>query len=164
MHRSALRTFRQMDISTLERFGMGNFRHGEFSAPEHFGTWIFWHLAKQYGRFGTDISAPVLLCRNVHVPKCPRAEMFLCQKFLGPKSPCAEKSPCRNVPVLKCPSAGTSAAPNGARAEMFPWWNIRAKMTLAKMFRAEMVYRPQKATPIYIFASYLKYVPAVTND
>ena len=153
------RKVRQMDLSTRECFDMGNFRHWEFSArgifgtwtfrhrdisaPEHFGTWIFWHLAKQYGRFGTDISAPVLLCRNVHVPKCPRAEMFLCRKFLVPKSPRAEKSPCRNVPVLKCPSAGTSAAPNGARAEMFPWWNICAEMTLAKMFRAEMVYRRQ---------------------
>jgi hypothetical protein len=23
--------------------------------PEHFGPWIFWHLAKQYGCFGKDI-------------------------------------------------------------------------------------------------------------
>ena len=97
-------------------------------APEHFSTWIFWHLAKQYGRFGTDILAPVLLCRNVHVLKCPRAEMFLCRKFLVPKSPCARKSPCWNVPVLKCPSAGTSAAWNGACAKMFLWWNISAEM------------------------------------
>ena len=106
MHHSALRTFRQMDFSTPEHFDMGYFRQGEFSAwgifgtwtfrhrdisaPEHFGTWIFWHLAKQYGRFGTDISAPVLLCRNVHVPKCPRAEMFLCRKFLVSKNLCIQ--------------------------------------------------------------------------
>ena len=57
-----------------------------------------------------------------------------------PKIPRAENFPRRNVLVLKSPSAGTSAAPNGAHAEMFPWWNIRAEMTLAEMFSAEMVY------------------------
>ena len=89
-------------------------------APEHLGTWIFWHLAKQYGRFGTDISAPVLLYQNVHVPKCPCAKMFLCQNVPVPKIPCAEKSPCQNFPVLKLyPSARTSTAPNGAHAEIF---------------------------------------------
>ena len=124
----ALRTFRQMDFSTPDRFDMGNFRHGEFlargifgtrtfrhrdiSAPERFGTWIFWHLAKQCGHFGTDISAPG--------PKCPCAEMSPCRDAPVPKNPSAEKSPCRNVPVLKCPSAGMSAALNGARAEIFP--------------------------------------------
>ena len=112
--------YKQVFSSILGQGIFGTTLARNMLGPENFGTWIFWHLAKQYGRFGTDISAPVLLCRNVHVPKSPRAEMFLCQKFLGPKSPCAEKSPCRNVPVLKCPSAGTSAAPNGARAEMFP--------------------------------------------
>ena len=71
-------------------------------------------------RDSTFIREMRVLCRNVHVPKCSHAEMFLCREVLVPKSPCAEKSPCRNVPVLKCPSAGTSAAPNGARAEMFP--------------------------------------------
>ena len=94
VHPLALRTFRQMDVSTREPLDMATFWHGEFlaqrifgtmdikardiSAPEHFGTWIFWHLAKQYGCFATDILAPVLLCRNVHVPKCPRVEIFLC--------------------------------------------------------------------------------------
>ena len=32
-----------------------------------------------------------------------------------------------------CPPARTSAGPNSTRAEMFPWWNIRAEMTLAEM-------------------------------
>ena len=109
-----------VDVPADGHFNTGTFQRGDISAPEHFGTWIFGHLSKQYGRFGTDISAPMLLCRNVHVPKCPRAEMFLCRKFLVPKSPHAKKFPCRNVPVLKCPSAETSAAPNGAHAEMFP--------------------------------------------
>ena len=156
MHRSALRTFRQMDVSTRERFNMGTFRHGEFSARGIFGTGTFRHGdISAHGHFGTVAQVPKCLCRNVYialqgakismcrnvqVPKYPCAEMFLCQKFLVPKIPRAEKSPCRNVPVLKHPSAGTSAAPNGACAEMFPWWNIRAEMTLAKMFRAEMVY------------------------
>ena len=113
MHHSALRTFRQMDFSTPERFNMGNFRHGEFSArgifctwsfrhrdisaPEPFGTWIFWHLANQYGRFGTDILALVLLCRNVHMPKCSHSEMFLCRKILVTKIPHVEMLPCWNV-------------------------------------------------------------------
>ena len=77
-------TFQQGNLSTWGNIGTVNFRHNEFSAQEHFGgTWIFWHPAKQYGRFGIDILAPVLLCQNVHVPKIPRAE----------------KSRCQNVPV-----------------------------------------------------------------
>ena len=100
VHPLALRTFRQMDISTRESFDLGNFRQGEFSAqgifgtmdisardisaPEHFSTWIFWLLAKQYGCFGIDILAPVLLsmCRNVPMPKCSCAKNSLCRKFL----------------------------------------------------------------------------------
>ena len=55
-----------MDVSTQGLFSTGTFWHKEFSArdilaPEHLGTWIFGHLAKQNGRFGTDILAPVLL-------------------------------------------------------------------------------------------------------
>ena len=129
-------------FSAGETFSAWTFRHRDFSAPEHFGTWIFWPLAKQYGRFSTNIFSPVLLCQNVHVPKCSHAEMFLCRKFLVPKNPHAEKSPCRDVPVLKCPSAGTSAVPNGARAKMFLWFF--AEMTLAKMFHVEMVCRHPK--------------------
>ena len=94
-------------------------------------------------------------CRKNPVPKRARvgisqmpkhfcAEMFRCRKVPVPKSPRAEKAPCRNVPVLKCPSAETSAAPNGARAGMLPWWNICAEMTLAEMSRAEKVYRRWK--------------------
>ena len=95
--------FRTMDISAWD-----------ISAPEHFSTdilapfkaiWTF-----QHRNFGT--------CATVLI--CPHAEMFLCQKFLMLGIPCAEKSPCRNVLVLKCPSAGPSAAPNGACAKMFP--------------------------------------------
>ena len=33
-----------------------------------------------------------------------------------PKSPLAKEAPCRNVSVLKRPSAGMSAVPNGAHA------------------------------------------------
>ena len=58
------------------------FQHGIFwHLKAHFGTWIFWHLLEQYGCFGTDIWAPVLLCQNVHVPKYPCAKMFLCRKI-----------------------------------------------------------------------------------
>ena len=65
----------------------GIFWHEEFLALEHFSTWLFWHLAKQYGHSSTDISGPVLLCRNVHVPKYPSAENSSCRKGLMPKSP-----------------------------------------------------------------------------
>ena len=98
MHCSALRTFQQMDFSTPERFdmgnfGMGNFRHEEFSAPEHFGTGIFRHLnISAQGYFGTLQSnmdvlaqtfrdlcycAKMTMCRNVPVPKIPRAAKIL---------------------------------------------------------------------------------------
>ena len=119
-------TFHHWNVSTWGIFSTGNFRHEEFLAPEHFSTGIFRHLnISAFGYFGTlqsnmDISAPVLQCRNVHVRKFPRVEMFPCRKFLVPKSSCSEKSPCQNFPLLKCPSAGMSAPPNGARAEMFP--------------------------------------------
>ena len=51
VHRSALQTFRQMDISTQEHFGMGPFRHRNISArgrsaPKHFGTELFRHLGR----------------------------------------------------------------------------------------------------------------------
>ena len=134
----------------------------DIKALGHWGSRIFW----QSGCFGTwayfGIGAKILLsncpyccasCQNIHLPKFSRAEMFLRQKFLMPKSPRAEKSPCRNVPMLKCPSAGTSAAPNGACAKMFPWWNIRAEMTLAKIFRAQMVCRRA-----YTYGTQCKYV------
>ena len=90
-------------------------------APEHLGTLIFWHLAKQYGHFGTDISAPVLLYQNVHVLKCPCAQMFLGQKFLVPKIPRAEN---RKIPMLNRSRVEMSIcqkihSANGARAEMF---------------------------------------------
>ena len=108
--RSSRWTFQHRNVSTWGLFDTGNFWPKEFSAP-----CIFWYLEKQYGRFGTDILAPVLLCQNVHVLKCPCAEMFLCRKFLVPK-----RSPCQNIPMLKCPSAKTSAAPTSARAKRFP--------------------------------------------
>ena len=135
------RMFRHGEFSARGIFGMRNFRHLNISAQGYFGTWTFWHM---------DILAPckaIWTFRHRHfgtcatLPKCPHAEIFLCWKFLVPKIPHAEKSPGWNVPVLKCPSARTYAAPNGARAKMFPWWNICAEMTLAEMFHATMVYR-----------------------
>ena len=70
MHVSALQKYRHMDfvsmdVSTQGLFGMGTFWHKEFSVPEHFGTWIFWHLAQQYGRFGTDICAEMSVRQHV---------------------------------------------------------------------------------------------------
>ena len=131
MHCLALRTFWHMDVSTWECFNMRSFqaqgifnmrnlRLRNISAQGHFSTRMFWWLANQYGHFGTEISVPVLLCQDVHVPKSPCAEMFLGRKLLTPKIPLAKKSLCRNVPVLKSLSAGMSAVTNGAHAKMFP--------------------------------------------
>ena len=118
-------------------FGMEHF------GKSHFGTRIFWH----HGHFGTwtfrhmDILAP---CKAIWkfwhrhfstcaiVPKCPFAKMSLCQNFPVSKIPRAKKSPCWNVPMLKRPSAGTSAAPNGAHAEIFPRWKSFPKWLLMK--------------------------------
>ena len=112
MHRSALRTFRQMDgkVSTRGHFGTGNFRHEEFSAPWKFRHGIFWHLnISTHGYFGTlqsnmDVLAQTFrhlcyftkmsMCQNVPVPKCSCVKMFLCQKFLVPKSPHVKTFPC----------------------------------------------------------------------
>ena len=102
-------TFQQGNLSTWGNIGTVNFRHDEFSAQEHFGTWIFWHPAKQYGRLSTDILAPVLLCQNVHVPKCPRTKAPIVAK-----NPWAEKSLCRKVLVPKHPCAGTPTGPKSA--------------------------------------------------
>ena len=146
----------------MEHFGKSHFGT-DVSSQEHFSTCTFWHCRRSgrqtfqhgnistWGLFGMRNFWHYLLltmCRNVQVPKHPCAEMFRCPKFLVPKIPCAENSPCQNVTVLKSPSAGTSAAPNDACAKMFPWWNIRVEMTLAEMFRAEMVYRPV-GHPVY---------------
>ena len=133
---SARAPFGPTDVPADGQFNTGTFWHGDFSARGLFGTRNFWH----HGHFGTgyfgtwtfwpmDILAP---CKAIWmfwqrhfgtcatVPKYPRVEMFLCRKFFMPKIPCAEKSPCRNVSVLKRPSAGTSAAPNGALAPNLP--------------------------------------------
>ena len=69
------RTFQHEDILAKGIFNAMDISAWDISATEHFSIWIFWHLEKQYKRFSTDTSAPVLLCQNVHVPKCPRAEM-----------------------------------------------------------------------------------------
>ena len=145
-------TFRHGDFSAWGLFGTRNFRHRKISAQGHFGTWTSLHKCRNVCAKTSILlckvpkypCAETFRCRNVQVPKYPCAEMFRCRKFFMPKIPRAENTPCRNVPVLKSPSAGTSAAPNGSCAEMFPWWNIHAKMTLAEMFQAEMVYRLSK--------------------
>ena len=60
------RNFRHWDILAEEIFGAMDVSARDILAPEHFGTWIFWHLAKQYGHFGIDILATVLVCCNGH--------------------------------------------------------------------------------------------------
>ena len=56
---SAPQTFRHKEISALGFFGMGTFRHWDFSTRELFSMWILWHgtLLHEYisalGYFGT---------------------------------------------------------------------------------------------------------------
>ena len=86
------------DVSSREHFGTCTIwrcgrssrwtsQHRNVSTWGIFGTGIFRHLAKQY----------VLLCRNVHVLKCPRVEIFLCRKVLVLKSPHVKMFPFWNV-------------------------------------------------------------------
>ena len=122
-HCSVLRTFWQMDVSTQERFKMGTFWHGGFLA---------------WGIFSTmDI-----LARYIWAPEnfiCPCAKTNSYQNVPVPKIPCAEKFLCQNSPVLKRPSARMSAAPISMCVEMLPWWNICAKIPLAKISGIKMV-------------------------
>ena len=135
-HRNQAREpFGAADIPAEGHFNTGTFRHGDFSARGIFGTGTFRHGdITAHGYFSIVEQVPKCLCVNVHIAlqgakisrfrnvqvrKYPCTEMFLCQKFLVPKIPRAENTLCRNIPVLKSPSAGTSAAPNGTCAKMF---------------------------------------------
>ena len=149
-----------MDISTRECFDMGTFRREEFSTRGIFGTGTFRHRdISTHEHFGMVAQVPKCLCQNVHIAlqgakismcrnvqvlKYPTPKCLWCWKLLMPKISCAEKSPCWNIPVLKCASAETSTGPNGVRAQMFPWWNIRAKMTLTGNLRCQNGGKPPK--------------------
>ena len=126
---SALRTFRQINFSTPERFDMGHFRHGEFwheefSAPEHFGTGIFRHLnISAHGYFGTlqsnmDVSAQTFR----HLCYC--AEMSMCRNVPVPKCSCAENSSCRKVTMSKCSRVEMSICRNVCSAEWCTCRNV----------------------------------------
>ena len=156
MHRSALRTFRQMDFSTLERFDMGYFRHREFSALGIFGTWTFWHI---------DILAPckaiwtfrhlcyyakMSMCRNVHVPKCPLAEMFLCRKVLMPKSPNVEMFPCWNVHLPESLQRRMVHVPKCSRDETSVLKWLLPKSQVLKWWEAVLWCATNLDTLIYI--------------
>ena len=136
---------------------MYTFWHRDFRALGYFGTEMFqhWDILQrifqhmevfQLGNFGTiqsnmyvsaqDILAPVPKCvpvpkhpfwGNIHVPKCFSAEMSLCRKVPVPKYPGAKMSLCQIVSLLKWPCA-----------EIFPRWNVCAKMSLAKMSLSKM--------------------------
>ena len=96
-------------------FSMDTIWYKEFLAPWTFQQGIFWYMdvlaphkaiCTFWNRhFGTDISAPVLLWQNVHVPKCAWAERSMVPKnpwarrLAGVKRACVEKSWWLNVYV-----------------------------------------------------------------
>ena len=102
--------------SAWRLFGTRIFLHRDTSAWGYYATGKFWHHAKQYGHFGTDILASVqkyvtvpkrVFCRNNLFAeiKCSSAEMSLSQKVPMPKYPGAEMSLSRKVLVPKSSSA-----------------------------------------------------------
>ena len=83
-------------------FNARTFWHGDILAQGIFIDIVHWITSSVHGGFGADVSAHVLLCWNVHVPKCLHAKTSiakksLCRKGPVPKSPCTEKSLYRNV-------------------------------------------------------------------
>ena len=94
-------TFRHRVFLARGIFGTRNFRHLNISAQGYFGTWTFRHM---------DILAPckaIWTFRHRHfgtcatVPKCPCAEMSLCQNVPVLKRSRAENSTCREVLMTK---------------------------------------------------------------
>ena len=94
-----------MDVLTWGLLAGGIFGHSstgaKMSEPKCLCQNV--HIALQ----GTKIS----MCQNVQVPKYPMPKHPWYQKFLVPKCPHAKKS-------MKTKSAGTSAGPKHAHAEM----------------------------------------------
>ena len=123
-----MRTFQNGDFLAQGLFGKRIFWHRSILAQEHFGTLTFRHSSTSAEMSVSKRPYCFARCQNIHVLKCSGAEI----------------SPWRNVLVLKSPSAGTFTVPNSACAKMFPWWSIRAEMTLPEMFQAEMVYRRKR--------------------
>ena len=74
---------------------------------------------------------------------CYCAEISMCWYVPMPKCSCVRNSLCLKIPMSKCSCveiSGTSTAPNGVFAKLFPWWNINPQMTLAEMFHANMFH------------------------
>ena len=103
-------------------FSMDTIWYKEFLAPWTFQQGIFWYMdvlaphkaiCTFWNRhFGTDISAPVLLWQNVHVPKCAWAERSMVPKnsrLAGAKHVCVKTW----------------------------WWNVYAEMSLAEMLSTD---------------------------
>ena len=77
------RTFRHGDILVQGILGTIDIATRDISAAEHFGTWIFWHLANKYGHFGNCATVPKSpTAETSMVAKNPWAEKSLCQKVL----------------------------------------------------------------------------------
>ena len=140
-------TFQHRNVSTWGIFGMGNFRHKEFLAPEHFGTGIFRHLnISEQGYFGKAIWT----VQHRHFGTCATV----------PKCPCAEISPCRNVSVPKNPHAEKSSwrkvlMPQSPYIEMFPCWNVHLPECLQyRMVHMPRSFRDETFVPKWLFLKF----------
>ena len=122
-------------------FNTRTFWHGDILAQGIFIHIVHWITSSVHGGFGTDISAHVLLCLKCPCTKMSPCQNVHCQKILVPKRPCAEKSLYRKVLIPKRPQRWKSMCWNtySSSAEISRWWNVCAKMSLAKMLGVEMV-------------------------
>ena len=114
-----------MDILAQGHYGTGTFRHRDISAHGYFG----------YLQSNIDISAPVLLCRNVPVPKCSCVKNSSGRKVPMSKCSCVEMSicrnvcsaewyTCRNVPIMKHPCRNDSCQNVPCRNGLQGFWRI----------------------------------------
>ena len=120
------------------------FHHGNFSSRGHFNKrtfrqgYFFAPLTVRHGdvtaleHFGTEAPMPKCLRQNVYIA-LHDAQMYMCRNIHVPKYPCAEMFKCSAV--FKCsPCAEMSMVPKYTHAEMFSCWNV----LVPKISRDEM--------------------------
>ena len=97
VHLLVLWMFRQIDVTTRERFNIGTFWHDIFWHMNILTHGYFGTLQRNIDIFGTCATVYLTSFRNVPVPKIPRAESSSCQKVPKSKLSRVEMSICWNV-------------------------------------------------------------------